>query len=335
MANHNVFISWSGDRSKAVALALHDWLPKVVQAARPWMSEVSIEKGTRGLVEVVRALEGINIGIVCLTPENLHHDWLLFESGALTKHLSDTPRLCTYLFGGIKSQDVAPPLGMFQWTLAEKADTKKLLTSVNSALGTPVLEKNLDVLFEKMWPDLQASLDVIGPAANPVPNTRSVPDMVAELLDLARSEASKRAEFDVYRPILDQLMPSLEAAIRTLPPPQGGNRFGGYQSPILRTLELMLSAEVHRQIGAVPLEIVPDVNGGVLVAVRDSRFFISPDEIKRLLEGRLAPSSVVRLILDPPKGGPTDAPKPTGTRMPPPGYSDPPSSPARKDESEI
>lgn len=44
---YNVFISWSGDRSK-VAAALYDWLPMVAQTAEPWMSEEDIEEGSRG-----------------------------------------------------------------------------------------------------------------------------------------------------------------------------------------------------------------------------------------------------------------------------------------------
>jgi hypothetical protein len=45
----NVFISWSGPRSKWIAEFLHSQLPKIIQAARPWMSEENIDKGARGL----------------------------------------------------------------------------------------------------------------------------------------------------------------------------------------------------------------------------------------------------------------------------------------------
>jgi hypothetical protein len=53
---HNIVISWSGERSKKAAEALHGWLQPILQAARLRMSESDIEKGTRGLDEVARAL---------------------------------------------------------------------------------------------------------------------------------------------------------------------------------------------------------------------------------------------------------------------------------------
>src|SRR5882724_417299 len=42
----NVFISWSGVRSKALAEVLSDWLPRVIQVLDPWVSP-DIEKRKR------------------------------------------------------------------------------------------------------------------------------------------------------------------------------------------------------------------------------------------------------------------------------------------------
>jgi hypothetical protein len=67
---HNVFITWSGDRSKWIAQAMSEWLPMVVQAARPFFSTNSIDKGARGLPELTRVLSGTKVAIVCLTSEN-------------------------------------------------------------------------------------------------------------------------------------------------------------------------------------------------------------------------------------------------------------------------
>jgi hypothetical protein len=110
----NVFISWSGDRSRLVAEFLRGWIYTVVQAARPWMSDSEIEKGSRSLEEITRALAGCKVGIVCLTPENTERPWILYEAGCLSKSIDDRTRLCTYLIGDMQPSDIRPPLGMFQ-----------------------------------------------------------------------------------------------------------------------------------------------------------------------------------------------------------------------------
>jgi hypothetical protein len=41
----NVFISWSGERSKKVAELLDNWLQCVLQSVKPWMSSRGIDRG--------------------------------------------------------------------------------------------------------------------------------------------------------------------------------------------------------------------------------------------------------------------------------------------------
>jgi hypothetical protein len=169
--HHNVFISWSGPRSKVVAEALHGWLPMVIQTAKPFMSDRDVDKGSRGLDEVVKALEGTKIGVTCLTPENQREPWILYEAGALTKTIDDKTRLCTYLLGGLKFQDVKPPLGMFQHTEATMGETRKLIHTINSAISDdPVSDVNLSAIFDKMWPELEKSIAAM---PQPVKSSRS------------------------------------------------------------------------------------------------------------------------------------------------------------------
>src|SRR6185369_14317031 len=122
-----VFVSWSGDRSRAIAEILRDWLPYVLPSAEPWMSSTDIERGSRWSLEISEQLDKANIGIICLTPENLEAPWILFEAGALSKALSRT-LVCTYLFQ-VGPTDIKGPLSQFQASLATREDTKKLLAS--------------------------------------------------------------------------------------------------------------------------------------------------------------------------------------------------------------
>jgi hypothetical protein len=193
----NIFISWSGDGSKWVASALHDWLPLVIQAARPWMSAPDIEKGSRGLNEISARLLGMRVGIVCLTPQNLDAPWILYEAGALSKTIDDRTRLCTYLLDGLRFQEVKPPLGMFQATSATKEDTRALVLSINKAVGdSPVPDQNLEVIFERMWPDLEDKLARMPRSEQPAPK-RQLDDMVTEMLEIARAEGNSRKSMEL------------------------------------------------------------------------------------------------------------------------------------------
>jgi hypothetical protein len=205
-AAYNIFLSWSGERSKAAAHALRDWLPDILQAARPWMSETDIEKGSVGLAEVARALD-MKVGIICLTPENLSAEWILFEAGALSKTFDeDRTRVCTYLLGGLHSQHVKNPLGMFQSTRAEREETRKMVHSVNRHLGVdPVPEASLDRLFDKMWPDLDTRLEALPEPPGEPPPSRPLEEMVADVLEFVRAmepqvrDIATRVEYDQRR----------------------------------------------------------------------------------------------------------------------------------------
>jgi hypothetical protein len=154
-----VFVSWSGDVSKTVALVLRDWLPSVIQAIEPYVSSEDIEKGTRWGQDLGEALGSLGVGILCLTPENVTAPWINFEAGALSKSL-DNSRVMPFLLGMNKSQ-VPWPLAQFQLTSYEKDDVKRMLLSINGTCDSPpcVSEVILNRSFERWWPDLKESLD--------------------------------------------------------------------------------------------------------------------------------------------------------------------------------
>lgn len=197
---NNIFISWSGERSKWVAEALKDWLPNVLQAARPWLSTRDIEKGTRGLTEMNKALGGMGFGICCLTSENLESEWILFEAGALSKTFDDDKaRLWTYLLGGLQHQDVKPPLGQFQHTKAEKKDTRKLIHSINNAINSEedrLKETAVNDAFDRWWPDFQKTLETIPSAKGPAKEKRGSDEIMTEILEMCRRYLPQLGELD-------------------------------------------------------------------------------------------------------------------------------------------
>ncbi len=215
--NYNVFLSWSGERSRLVADYLRGWLSSVVQAAKPWMSDSEIDKGSRSLGEIAKALSDIKVGIICLTPENLDRPWLLFEGGALSKSIDERTRLCTYLIGGLEPAGVSPPLGMFQGTMATKAETLKLVRTINRVVSEdPISDESLDEVFEAMWPKLESRLESLPAPVNPIPAKRPSDEIMAEILELVRAQASQREKtrfMDAYLPMFRQFLPLLEQVV--------------------------------------------------------------------------------------------------------------------------
>lgn len=152
-----VFISWSGERSKMVASALRGWLTLMFETIQPWMSSTDIGKGTRWADEISRQLENSDVGIVCVTPENMQNPWLLFESGAIVKKVNES-LLCTLVIGMQKSA-IKGPLSQFQHTEPKEADMLEFVRTLNRAKKTPRSE--IDVLFKNLWPELKAKLDKV------------------------------------------------------------------------------------------------------------------------------------------------------------------------------
>src|ERR1017187_4337726 len=187
MEKLSIFLTWSGDTSEAVAKALHDWLPSVLQFVEPWISISDIEKGSKWRQDLSGQLARANFGIVCLTPDNLNSPWLLFEAGALSK--STDARVWTYLYK-LADTEVKDPLSQFQHTLANKEDTKKLVSSINQLSGEHLLQEGrLNSSFEKWWPDLETCLESIPPPATEglkAPPTERILDMTSEILTRVR-----------------------------------------------------------------------------------------------------------------------------------------------------
>lgn len=187
-----IFISWSGERSRIIAEGLNSWLPKVIQAVKPFYSP-EIEKGTKGIEEINKTLEGTSFGIICLTPDNIQSTWIHYEAGALSK--IEGARIWTLLYN-LNPSDIVQPLAQFQHTLTKKDDIYKLLDSINVKLSEP-LEKNvLKDSFERWWSDCEEILTNANKAidgkqvkdSKEIENIRSDREILDEMLEILRGQ---------------------------------------------------------------------------------------------------------------------------------------------------
>jgi hypothetical protein len=188
-----VFLSWSGARSKALAHALREWLPTVIQAVEPWMSESDIDRGARWSSEIATQLEEAQVGIICITPENVPSPSLHFEAGAISKAL-DKSLVCTYLLD-LEPTDLRWPLATFQATRANKEDTKQLLMTINKALGEQALpSERLDKSFERWWPELAVQIEKAPSSDTTAKSSRPDRELLEEILELLRNRRMDEEE---------------------------------------------------------------------------------------------------------------------------------------------
>ncbi|MBZ5614155.1 MAG: toll/interleukin-1 receptor domain-containing protein [Acidobacteriia bacterium] len=182
----DIFISWQGKRSHAVAEALRDWLPLIVNAFKPWLSSADIDKGARWGAELSTQLGRATAGIFCLTRSNLTAPWLIFEAGAISRTPEKT-YVCTLLLD-LQPSDVKGPLAQFQATKATKEDIHQLVKNLNKALGEHSMDEALvNRAFEMWWPELERKLKNLPSGETSLPPLRSDRELLEELVDLARA----------------------------------------------------------------------------------------------------------------------------------------------------
>lgn len=192
-----LFLSWSGDRSRGIAEALRQNLPLLMNAVEPWMSDSDIEKGARWGSVLSDVLGSAKVGIFCLTPLNLERPALLFEAGAISKSVSDS-RVCV-LLDGMEPVNVAWPWSQFQYTrLHDSKDMLKMLSDMNTWLiegkEPAVPPERFSKAFDNWWPQLQEDLKKLSAEVEARPPERSERDMLAEVLEILRSQQRSAAE---------------------------------------------------------------------------------------------------------------------------------------------
>jgi len=126
-----IFISWSDQRSQAVAAALKSWLEDTLVTVDIFMS-TDIPAGQKWFSQLLGELHCADYCIVCMTPENMRSPWLLFETGAIAARSKET-RISCYLLELLPEQLAHHPLYAFQAVRANRKGTAALVRSILEA----------------------------------------------------------------------------------------------------------------------------------------------------------------------------------------------------------
>lgn len=188
-----VFISWSGKRSKELANSLRDWLPCVLQYVEPFVSDKDISAGDRWAQAIAGELESSNFGIICITPENLTSEWILFEAGALSKSMQDG-KVIPLLFG-LELSDLSGPLSQFQAKKVDQGGLMEAVQAINSIAETKTSEDIISRSVPAMWPTLQTAIDAIPDKEPTEKHMRPQHEILEELVTGVRGISSRMREF--------------------------------------------------------------------------------------------------------------------------------------------
>lgn len=186
----NIFISWSGTRSKKAAKALKNWLPTVIHVAEPWMSDDDIPAGRDALMEIDAALGQSLFGVVCITADNMDSSFMNYETRALRQKGID---VCPYIIDlSIKRRDLRPPFEL-QAKMANEEDIEQFVLDINKALGSPVTNiATLKRTVKSNWNKLEKELERIRnekPPKDPE-YEKMIEDFCETFMDVNRYRAS-------------------------------------------------------------------------------------------------------------------------------------------------
>lgn len=189
-----VFVSWSGKRSKALAVALKEWLPLILQYANPWVSDKDISAGDRWAQAIAGELESSNFGILCITPENINSEWILFEAGALSKSMLDA-KVIPLLFG-LELSDLSGPLSQFQALKVDQQGMLDLAKAINAVAENKAADATIEQLVPVLWGQLQQKLDAIPNKEISAKHMRPQTEILEELVSQVRGLGARMREFD-------------------------------------------------------------------------------------------------------------------------------------------
>lgn len=155
-----IFVSWSGAKSKEIAELLKIWLHNVLQSLKVWVSTENIDTGAMWFAQICEQIKKVNNSIIVVTKENKDNPWIMFEAGALCR--GDDNNRVNVLLVDVEPEDIRQPLASFNMVKADKDGMKKMMRDINKRATAehPNSDQNLEDVdlctsFEKWYSEFK------------------------------------------------------------------------------------------------------------------------------------------------------------------------------------
>ena len=175
-----IFLSWSGDRSKAAALGLKSLLESTFPDAVDVFISDHIDAGDTW-ARTTRKRAGA-VSIWCSVPDaGQLSSALAAIRGRGHREKFGSTRVVPYLIDDLPAAADRSPLAQFQHVKASREGTLRLVKSINAVRENPQInEQKLETLFKGWWRDFEDTLNALPVSAGKQPNPRSDRELLGD-----------------------------------------------------------------------------------------------------------------------------------------------------------
>ena len=158
-----IFISWAGENSKSIAIALKDALEKEIfggSGLTCFVSNEDISSGDDWWKKINKELKKCKLGILCITKENFKKPWIHFESGAMiARGLKVIPLLFDCRVDMLKS---TPLSGRHMVNFNNESEFVKMIEDINDELSAVTISRaNIDKIAESAYINFKSEMSEV------------------------------------------------------------------------------------------------------------------------------------------------------------------------------
>lgn len=172
---NKIFISWSGTCTKDFAIGLKKVLEGSIfpeLEVECFVSNVDIASGTDWWITISSELKSCNLGILCISNENLDAPWIYYEAGGMASR--EIPTIPLLIGCGIDSLGESPLRGKQMIDFQKREEFVKMVTEINEYFNNLLPSRFAKEIVEKGYDELNRDLSsVISTLKNSKPYLQS------------------------------------------------------------------------------------------------------------------------------------------------------------------